>query len=184
VGYRRRILKEAELPPAARRLAEEPAAGNGGVNPMSPEEKLRRLGYEIKPIQVGGAPLVPWVQTGNLLYLSGRTPGYLGKTWNGQLGKEYTIEEGYEAARDVAVGQLAAAKSALGELSRIRRVVKVLGMVNCIAGFTDQPRVINGFSELLVEVFGEVGRHARSAVGLSGLPGNAPVEIEVIFEVE
>ena len=151
---------------------------------MSPEEKIQQLGYELKLIQVGNAPLIPWVQTGNLLFLSGRTPGYLGKTWTGQLGKEYTVEEGYEAARDIAVGQLAVAKTALGELSRIKRVVKVLGMVNCVADFSDQPKVVNGFSELLVEVFGEAGRHARSAVGMAGLPGNAPVEIEVIFEVE
>ena len=86
--------------------------------------------------------------------------------------------------REVAVSQLCAAKSALGELSRIKRVVKVLGMVNCVAGFAEQPQVINGFSELLVEVFGENGRHARSAVGMAGLPGNVPVEVEVIFEIE
>ena len=88
-----------------------------------------------------------------------------------------------KAAREVAWSQLCAAKSALGELGRIKRVVKVLGMVNSAPGFGDQPKVINGFSELLVEVFGEAGRHARSAVGMAGLPGNVPVEVEVIFQV-
>jgi len=148
---------------------------------MTPEEKLQSLGYELTPIPVGNAALIPWVQTGNLLYMSGRTPG---AKWNGQVVKEYTADEAKEAAREVAVGQLCAAKSALGELSRIKRVVKVLGMLNCVAGFPDQPKVINGFSELLVEVFGENGRHARSAVGMAGLPGNVPVEVEVIFEIE
>ncbi len=151
---------------------------------MSPEEKLKQLGYQLSPIEVGNRPLIPWVRTGNLLFLSGRTPGYLGKAWKGQLGKEYTTQEGYEAARDCAVGQLAVVKTALGDLSKVKRVVKVLGMVNCVAGFAEQPQVINGFSDLLVEVFGEAGRHARSAVGMAGLPGNAPVEVEVIFEVE
>ena len=151
---------------------------------MTPEEKLKELGYELKPIEVGDAPLVPWVRTGNLLYLSGRTPGMSGKQWSGQVGKEYTAEEAKEAARDVAFGQLCVAKTALGDLGKIRRVVKVLGMVNCISGYGEQPQVINGFSELLVEVFGERGRHARSAVGMAGLPGNVPVEVEVIFEVE
>jgi enamine deaminase RidA (YjgF/YER057c/UK114 family) len=147
---------------------------------MTPEEKLKELGYELEPIQVGAAPLIPWVRTGNLLYLSGRTP----RGWQGQVGKDYTAEEAKRAAREVAVGQLAVAKAALGDLGKIKRVVKVLGMVNCVPGYSEQPQVINGFSELLVEVFGEAGRHARSAVGMAGLPGNAPCEVEVIFEVE
>jgi enamine deaminase RidA (YjgF/YER057c/UK114 family) len=151
---------------------------------MSPEEKMAELGLELKPVQVGTGALIPWVQVGNLLYMSGRTPDRTGKKWNGQAGKEYTAAEAKEAAREVAWSQLCAAKSALGELSRIKRVVKVLGMVNSAPGFADQPLVINGFSELLVEVFGENGRHARSAVGMAGLPGNVPVEVEVIFEIE
>lgn len=147
---------------------------------MTPEEKLKELGYELEPVEVGNAPLVPWVRTGNLLYLSGRTP----RGWQGQVGKDYTAAEAEQAAREVAVGQLAVAKAALGDLGKIKRVVKVLGMVNCVPGYSEQPQVINGFSELLVEVFGETGRHARSAVGMAGLPGNAPCEVEVIFEVE
>ena len=151
---------------------------------MTPEEKMQELGLELKPVAIGDGALIPWVQVGNLLYMSGRTPDRTGKKWNGQVGNEYTVAEGKEAAREVAWSQLCAAKSALGELSRIKRVVKVLGMVNCVAAFPDSPQVINGFSELLVEVFGENGRHARSAVGLAALPGNVPVEVEVIFEIE
>ncbi len=151
---------------------------------MTPEEKMRELGLELTPVPVGGGMVIPAVQVGNLLYLSGRTPDRTGKTWNGIVGKDYTVEQAKEAAREVAWSQLCAAKSALGELSRVRRVVKVLGMVNCVPGFTDTPAVINGFSELLVEVFGEAGRHARSAVGVAGLPGNVPVEVEMILEVE
>ena len=151
---------------------------------MTPEEKMQELGLELKPVAIGSGVLIPWVQVGNLLYMSGRTPDRTGKKWNGQVGNEYTVAEAKEAAREVAWSQLCAAKSALGELSRIKRVVKVLGMVNCVAAFPDSPQVINGFSELLVEVFGENGRHARSAVGLAALPGNVPVEVEVIFEVE
>jgi enamine deaminase RidA (YjgF/YER057c/UK114 family) len=151
---------------------------------MTPEQRMAELGLEYREVPVGNGSLIPWVQVGDLLYMSGRTPDRTGKAWNGQVGKDYTVEEGYAAAREVAWSQLCAAKSALGELSRIKRVVKVLGMVNSAPGFGDQPKVINGFSELLVEVFGESGRHARSAVGMAGLPGNVPVEVEVIFQVE
>lgn len=150
---------------------------------MTPEQRMAELGLEYREVAVGNGALIPWVQIGDLLYMSGRTPDRTDKVWNGQVGKEYTVEEGYEAAREVAWSQLCAAKSALGELSRIKRVVKVLGMVNSAPGFGDQPQVINGFSELLVAVFGESGRHARSAVGMAGLPGNVPVEVEVIFQV-
>ncbi len=150
---------------------------------MSPEQKMAELGLELKEVAVGPVGLLPWVQVGNLLYMSGRTPDRTGKAWNGQVGKEYTTAEGKEAAREVAWSQLCAAKSALGELSRIKRVIKVLGMVNSAPGFSEQPQVINGFSELFVEIFGENGRHARSAVGMAGLPGNVPVEVEVIFEI-
>jgi enamine deaminase RidA (YjgF/YER057c/UK114 family) len=150
---------------------------------MTPEQRMAELGLDYRVVPLGDGALIPWVQVGDLLYMSGRTPDRTGKGWNGQVGKEYTVEEGYEAAREVAWSQLCAAKSALGELSRIKRVVKVLGMVNSAPGFGDQPKVINGFSELLVEVFGEAGRHARSAVGMAGLPGNVPVEVEVIFQV-
>lgn len=150
---------------------------------MTPEEKLKELGYELEH-KMGGKVVIPGVITGNLLYLSGSTPGRGGKTWKGRVGEVYTTEEGYQAAREVAVIQLEQAKSVLGELSRIKRVVKVLGMVNCVPGFTETPQVMHGFSDLLFEIFGENGRHARSAVGLQALPGDVPIEVETIFEIE
>jgi enamine deaminase RidA (YjgF/YER057c/UK114 family) len=151
---------------------------------VTPEEQLRQKGIELKNVERGNRPLVPAVRSGNMLYLSGSGPNWGDKVWKGQLGKEYTTEQGYEAARGCALNLLSAAKSELGELSRIRQVVKVLGMVNCVSGFTEQPQVINGCSDLLMELFGAHGQHARSAVGMAGLPGGIPVEIEMILEVE
>jgi enamine deaminase RidA (YjgF/YER057c/UK114 family) len=151
---------------------------------MSAEAKLKELGIELREVPTGDRPLVPSVLTGNLLFLSGNGPTWGGKTWSGQVGKEYTTEEGYEAARCVALNLLSATRSALGSLDKVKRVVKVLGMVNSAPGFSQQPQVINGCSDLLVQVFGQNGRHARSAVGMAGLPGNIPVEIEMILEVE
>ena len=151
---------------------------------MTPEDKLRQKGFELKPVERGNRPLVPWVRTGNLLYLSGSGPNWGGKTWQGQLGKEYTTQQGYEAAQGCALNLLSAAKSAIGDLGKVRQVVKVLGMVNCVPGWTEQPQVIHGCSDLLMEIFGEKGQHARSAVGMAGLPGGIPVEIELILEVE
>jgi enamine deaminase RidA (YjgF/YER057c/UK114 family) len=152
----------------------------------SPEETLRELGFVLRSVAIGDRPLVPWVRSGNLLFLSGAgpSPNQAGRAWAGQVGREYTTAEGYEAARDCGLNLLAAAMAAVGELAHVRRVVKVLGMVNCPAGFSEQPQVINGCSELLVRVFGDAGRHARSAVGMAGLPGNIPVEIEMILEVD
>jgi len=152
---------------------------------MTPEERLKELGYEL----IEANPPFPWMApgkvVGNLLYLSGSTPPPRnGKPWNGRVGETYSVEEGFQAARETGVLQLAAAKTVLGELSRIKQVVKVLGMVNCAPGFTQTPQVIHGYSELLYDVLGEKGRHARSAVGLQALPGGVPVEIETIFEIE
>jgi enamine deaminase RidA (YjgF/YER057c/UK114 family) len=149
---------------------------------MTPESRLEQMGIELFDVEIGTAALIPWVQVGNLLFCSGRTPAAGHKP--GQVGADVTVEEAYEAAKSCAVGQLSVARSALGDLSRVKRVVKVLGMVNSAPGFGDQPKVINGFSDLLVEVFGESGRHARSAVGMAGLPGNVSVEVEVIFEID
>jgi enamine deaminase RidA (YjgF/YER057c/UK114 family) len=106
-------------------------------------------------------------------------------TLKGKVGKDLTVEQGYQAARQAGVIMLAKVKTALGSLDRVKRIVKVLGMVNSADGFADQPKVVNGFSDLMVEVFGEpIGKHARSAVGMAALPGNAPVEVEMILEVE
>ena len=151
---------------------------------MTPEEKLQAKGITLVSVTRGNRPLIPWVRTGNLLYLSGVGPNWAGTTWNGQLGKDYTTEQGYEAARGCALNLLSAVKSAVGELDRVKQVVKLLGMVNSAPGFSEQPQVVNGCSDLLVELFGERGQHARSAVGMAGLPGNIPVEIEMIVEVE
>ena len=125
------------------------------------------------------------VRTGNLLFLAGCGParGPDGKSPKGQVGTDLTVEEGYEAARLVGINLLARLKEELGELSRVKRVVKLLSMVNAASGFTETPAVANGCSDLLVEVFGEKGRHARSAVGMSALPMNIPVEIEMIAEI-
>src|SRR5438067_1573626 len=128
---------------------------------MGAESKLKELGVELKQVQMGDRPLIPYVRTGNLLFLSGVGPGFSGKTWNGQLGKEYTAEQGYEAARECGLQLLSAARSALGSLDKVHRVVKLLGMVNSAPGFSQQPQVIHGCSDLLVEVFGDSGRHAR-----------------------
>lgn len=153
---------------------------------MTPEEKLKELGYELKEAKMAAPAMVVGKVVGNLLYLSGSTPPPRadGSAWKGRVGETYSVEEGYQAAREVAVLQLAAAKTILGELSRIKQTVKVLGMVNCTPRFTQTPQVMHGFSDLLFEVLGEKGRHARSAVGLQALPNDVPVEVETIFEVE
>jgi enamine deaminase RidA (YjgF/YER057c/UK114 family) len=151
---------------------------------MTPEERLRELGHVLPPAPKSVANYVGSVQTGNLLFLSGKGPDLAGgRTWQGKLGKDFTTEEGYTAARNTMLNLLAVIKEDIGELARVQRVVKVLGMVNSDPNFTDQPKVINGASDLLVEVFGDKGRHARSAVGLTSLPGGIPVEIEMIVEL-
>ena len=151
---------------------------------MSPEAKLKEMGIELAEIGSYRPAMTAGVITGNLLYLSGATPPDRdGAPWRGRVGETYTVEEGYQAARACAIQQLAMAKSVLGDLGRITRVVKVLGMVNCTPGFMDTPAVMHGFSELMHEVFGDRGVHARSAVGLQVLPGDAPIEVETIFEI-
>lgn len=152
---------------------------------MTPEEKLAELGIELTEAKSALPFMAIGKITGNLLYLSGSTPPPRdGKPWAGRVGETYSVEEGYQAARDCAIQQISAAKTVLGDLSRIKQVVKVLGMVNCTPGFTQTPQVMHGFSELLFEVFGEKGKHTRSAVGLQALPNDVPVEVETIFEIE
>ncbi len=152
---------------------------------MNAERKLKEMGIVLPEIPKPVANYVRTVRTGNLLFVSGHGPYNDGKTLlAGKLGKEVTIEEGYKTARNVALNCLASIRGALGSLDKIRRVVKLLGMVNCAEDFKDQPLVINGASDLLVEIFGEDGRHARSAVGMQALPNQIPVEIEMILEVE
>ena len=152
---------------------------------MRVEAKLKELGLELPPTPNPAANYVGAVHTGNLLFVSGHGPTRDGRfAYVGKVGKDVSVEQGYEAARVVALNCLASAKSVLGDLDRIKRVVKVLGMVNCTEDFGEQPKVINGASDLLVQLFGESGRHARSAVGMQALPFGIAVEIEMIFEVE
>ncbi len=150
------------------------------------EDKLAQLGVTLpdSPSPIGN--YVPAVRTGNLLYLSGVGPAARpdGEVPAGKVGSDLTVEEGYEAARLVGINLLARLKAELGDLDRVTRVVKLLSMVNSATDFTQPPAVANGCSDLLVEVFGEKGRHARSAVGMAALPNNIPVEIEMIVEVE
>ena len=161
------------------------AQGNAGVNDFDPEARLKELGIELPAAPDPVANYVNGVRTGNLIFLAGKGPRRAdGTEVTGKLGADVSIEEGYEGARLTAVNQLAVLKEMLGDLSKVKRVVKVLGMVNSAPEFVQQPAVINGFSDLIVEVFGERGRHARAAVGMASLPRGQAVEIEMIVEVE
>ncbi len=152
---------------------------------MSAEKRLKELKIDLGKVSAPVANYVNAVHSGNLLFLSGKgpRPGPDGKRPNGKIGRDYTVEEGYQQARTVGMDLLAVMREELGSLDRVARVVKVLGMVNATPEFGDQPKVINGCSDLFVEVFGERGKHARSAVGMGSLPNGMPVEIECIVEV-
>jgi enamine deaminase RidA (YjgF/YER057c/UK114 family) len=151
---------------------------------MSAEEKLKELGITLPTPAQPIANYVRAVRVGNLLFVSGHGPYNDGKIKiAGKVGKELTVEEGYQVARNVALNCLASVKAAVGDLDKVKRIVKLLGMVHCTEDFKDQPKVINGCSDLLVEIFGEIGKHARSAVGMQALPNGIPVEIEMILEV-
>jgi enamine deaminase RidA (YjgF/YER057c/UK114 family) len=150
----------------------------------SPESRLAELGIRLPPAPKPLASYVPAVRTGNLVYLAGQGPIADGKpTVTGKVGAELTEEEGASAARASALVALSALRAEIGSLDRVRRIVKVVGFVNSAPGFTRQPWVVNGASELLIEIFGEAGRHARSAVGVNELPLNIPVEVEIVVEV-
>ena len=151
---------------------------------MSVEKRLKELGLELPSAATPVANYVPAVRAGNLVFLSGHGPVGKDRLIVGKLGADLTVEEGYAAARLVALGLLGSLKSLIGDLDRVRRIVKLLGMVNCDPAFREHPRVVDGASDLLVEVFGEKGRHARSAVGMNALPFNIAVEIEMIVELE
>jgi len=152
---------------------------------QTPEENLKKSGIELPVPQKPVANYVNAVRTGNLIFLAGKGPSKPdGSLITGKVGKDLTVQQGYEAARLTAINQLAVLKAELGSLNKVKRIVKVLGMVNCSEDFTDQPKVINGYSDLMVEIFGEKGKHARSAVGMYALPMNIAVEVEMIVEVE
>jgi enamine deaminase RidA (YjgF/YER057c/UK114 family) len=151
---------------------------------MSVEARLKSLGIELPKSPSPLANYVPFVITGNLLYLSGQGPREAdGSFHTGKVGQEVTIEQAYQDARLTGLNLLAVMQGALGELDRIERVVKLLGMVNGTPDFLEHPQVINGCSDLMVEVFEEKGRHARSAVGMGSLPINITVEVEAIVEI-
>jgi enamine deaminase RidA (YjgF/YER057c/UK114 family) len=152
---------------------------------QTPEAKLKELNIELFKPAAPMANYVRAVRTGNLIFLAGHGPTRAdGTNIQGKVGKDLTIEQGYDAARQTGIALLSTLKSEVGDLSKVKRIVKVLGMVNCTEDFKDQPKVINGFSDLMVAVFGEKGKHARSAVGMYALPSNISVEIEMIVEIE
>lgn len=149
------------------------------------EQRLEELGLELPPPAMPVATYVTAVVTGNLLYTAGHIPvGSDGKVLQGRVGQDLSLEQAADAARIVGLSLLSTVRHKLGSLDRVQRLVKVLGMVNCTPEFTQQPQVVNGFSQLMVDVFGEqAGKGARSAVGVVSLPLNCPVEIEAIFEI-
>lgn len=149
------------------------------------ETRLKEKGIVLAAPGKPVANYVNVVRVGKLLFLAGKGPTKLdGSNITGKVGKDLTIEQGYEAARLTALNHLAVLKAELGSLNKVKRIVKVLGMVNCTEDFKDQPKVINGYSDMMVEIFGDKGKHARSAVGMYALPSNIAVEVEVIVEVE
>lgn len=150
-----------------------------------PEGKLKELGIELSTPSAPVANYVNAVRTGNLIFLAGKGPKQSnGEYITGKVGEDLSIEEGYYAARVTGINQLSVLKAELGDLSKVKRIVKVLGMVNAAPDFTDHPKVVNGYSDLMVQVFGDKGKHARAAVGMGSLPTNIAVEIEMIVEVE
>lgn len=149
------------------------------------EQKLKEMGITIPEATEPKFSYIPCNQTGNLLYLSGQDCRIHGELmYKGKLGKEVSIAQGQEAARQTIINCLSVLKWYLGDLDRVVKIVKMLGFVNSAPGFGDQPYVINGASDFLMEVFGENGKHARSAIGTSDLPFHTPVEIEIIVEIK
>jgi enamine deaminase RidA (YjgF/YER057c/UK114 family) len=152
---------------------------------QTPEEKLKSNGLVLPPVSKPIANYVKYVRTGNLIFLAGHGPTKAdGTNITGKAGKDLTIEQGYEAAKITALSLIATLKDAIGDLSKVKRIVKVNGYVNCLPDFTDHPKVINGCSDLLVLIFGDKGKHARAAMGMVALPSNIAVEIEMVVEVE
>jgi enamine deaminase RidA (YjgF/YER057c/UK114 family) len=151
---------------------------------MQAEAKITELGLTLPPPAEPAANYVSYVIAGDMLYLAGHgQPRDTTAPKRGKLGKDLTTDEGYQCARMVGLNLLGTMKAALGDLDRVRQVVKVLGMVNCTPDFGEMPLVINGASDLLVQVFGDRGRHARSAVGMQALPFGIPVEIEMVVQI-
>ena len=152
---------------------------------QTPEENLRALKIELPKSSSPVASYVNAVRTGKLIFLAGKGPRKdNGEYITGKVGDSLTIEQGYEAARLTGINQLAVLKDMLGDLSKIKRIVKVNGYVNSTSNFYNQPQVINGYSDLMIQVFGEKGKHARTAIGVNTLPMNIAVEVEMVVEVK
>lgn len=159
------------------------SAVGGQLNAQTPEENLAKMGVILPAPSEPVANYVKYVRSGNLLFVSGHGPCG-GEFKRGKVTQDLTLEEAYEAARLTGVCLVATIKSAVGDLGKVKRIVRLFGMVNAPEGFTDQPKVINGASDFLTAVFGEKGKHARAAVGMASLPSNIPVEIELVVEIE
>ena len=152
---------------------------------MSAEARLKQLGITLPPVPSPSANYVSYKIAGNMLYLAGQGPrDDKGNALSGKVGAEITVEEGYRRARLIGLQLLAATRNALGSLDRVESVVKMLCMINAVPEFRDHPKVANGMSDLFVEVFGEAGKHARSAVGMGSLPNQISVEIEGILAIK
>jgi len=152
---------------------------------MSAEERMRKLGLQSSDERPPLGSYIASVKTGNLVFMSGLGPGTTnGREWKGKISADLTLEEGVMSARAVGIAMLARIRSELGSLDKVARVVKVLGFVASSPGFNNQPMVMNGFSDLMVEVFGASGKHSRSAIGVSELPHNIPVEVELVLEIK
>jgi enamine deaminase RidA (YjgF/YER057c/UK114 family) len=150
---------------------------------MSVQDKLKELGISLPAVSAPAAAYVPFVRTGNLVFLSGHIAKKDGKAWVGQFGKNMTTEQGKAAARAIAIDLMGTLQAAVGDLEKVKRIVKVMSLVNSTPDFTEQHLVTNGASELLGQVFGDKGAHARSAFGVAQIPMGACVEIELIAEV-
>jgi enamine deaminase RidA (YjgF/YER057c/UK114 family) len=150
---------------------------------MSVYEKLSELKISLPEVTPPAAAYIPFVRTGNIVFVSGHIAKRDGKPWAGQLGRELTTEQGKEAARGIAIDLMGTLQAAVGDLNKVRRIVKLMVLVNSTAAFTEQHLVANGASELFAQVFGEIGRHARSAFGVAQIPLGSCVEIELIAEV-
>ncbi len=152
---------------------------------QDPEVRCKEMNLEFPPLTSPVANYVHVVRSGNLLFLAGKGPTKMdGTLITGTVGEDLTIEQAYEAARQTGIMQIAVLKNELGDLKKVKRIVKVLGMVNATTDFKDHSKVMNGYSDLMVEVFGEKGKHARSSVGMCSLPFDIAVEVEMIVEVE
>ena len=147
---------------------------------FTPEQRLMELGLSLPEPRESAGNYIGCVRTGNLLFMAGQGT----EEYRGKLGKDVSVEVGYEAARQCTLNLLAAVKQEIGDLSKVKRIVKILGFVNSTEDFTGQPSVLNGTSDLLVQVFGERGKHARTAVGMAQLPFNNAVEVEMVLEIE